>query len=215
MKYFIDIDNTLCLTEKSNYEKSKPIIERINKINKLKEEGHHITLWTARGSKSKIDYSELTKKQLKEWNIQYDELLFNKPDYDIYIDDKSYNVDDYWKINKNNKTELVKKGWGYEIIIENNDEYCGKILHFYKDKKFSMHYHLLKKETWYILKGKLKLTLINTSDASINEKILNEEDVITIERGQPHQLYALEESEILEISTKHYDTDSYRIFKGD
>jgi hydroxymethylpyrimidine pyrophosphatase-like HAD family hydrolase len=66
MKYFIDIDNTICFTENSDYENSIPIQERIEIINKLKKEGHHITLWTARGSKSKIDHSELTKKQLNE-----------------------------------------------------------------------------------------------------------------------------------------------------
>ena len=145
MKYFIDIDNTICFTKNSDYENSIPIQERIDKINKLKSEGHHITLWTARGSRSKIDYSELTKKQLKEWNVIYDDILFNKPDYDIYIDDKSYNVNDFWRLNNHHTYDIVKKGWGYENIIVNNDEYCGKILHFYKDKKFSMHYHLLKK----------------------------------------------------------------------
>ena len=33
---------------------------------------------------------------------------------------------------------------------KNNSEYCGKILRFNSGKKFSMHYHLEKKETWYI-----------------------------------------------------------------
>jgi len=40
-------------------------------------------------------------------------------------------------------------------------------------------------------------------------------DVITNERGQPHQLIALEEGEILEVSSKHFDEDSYRMWKGD
>jgi hypothetical protein len=33
--------------------------------------------------------------------------------------------------------------------------------------------------------------------------------------GQPHQLEALEDGEIFEVSTQHFDTDSYRIWKGD
>ena len=64
MNIFIDLDNTLCSTNNSDYENSKPIIERINKVNKLKEEGNYITIWTARGSKSGLDHTELTKKQL-------------------------------------------------------------------------------------------------------------------------------------------------------
>jgi quercetin dioxygenase-like cupin family protein len=44
---------------------------------------------------------------------------------------------------------------------------------------------------------------------------LNVGDVITNERGEPHQLIALEDSEVFEVSTKHYDEDSFRIHKGD
>ena len=32
----------------------------------------------------------------------------------------------------------VKKGWGKEIIIENNDQYCGKLLIF--NKGCRIHY---------------------------------------------------------------------------
>jgi quercetin dioxygenase-like cupin family protein len=39
-------------------------------------------------------------------------------------------------------------------------------------------------------------------------------DVITNERGEPHQLIALEDAEVFEVSTKHYDEDSFRMWKG-
>ena len=165
MDIFIDLDNTLCETFKNDYEKSKPLVERINKINQLKKEGNKITIWTARGSKSKKDYFDLTKKQLELWGVQYDKLLTEKPSYDLYIDDKSQNVDTFWKIPKGNKRSkkltntIVEKGWGREIIFVNNEEYCGKILQFNKGKKFSMHYHILKKETWYVSKGSFILKL--------------------------------------------------------
>ena len=46
--------------------------------------------------------------------------------------------------------------------------------------------------------------------------IIEEGTCITIERGQPHQLVVLEDnSEIFEVSTQHFDSDSYRIRKGD
>ena len=53
------------------------------------------------------------------------------------------------------KTEgcCVPKGWGDEIIIENNEMYCGKLLRFKQGAKFSMHYHMIKDETWYVDKG--------------------------------------------------------------
>ena len=219
-KIFFDLDNTLCKTENSDYKNSTPIYERIQYLNSLKEQGNHISIWTARGSTSGIDYKELTLKQLNDWHINYNELIMKKPNYDIYIDDKSFNVDTFLPIITNAKTkklesEIVKKGWGKEIIFVNNDEYCGKILCFDKGKKFSMHYHLKKKETWYVSKGKFLLLWIDTPNGIQYNEELQKGDVITNERGEPHQLIALEYSEVFEVSTKHYDDDSFRICKGD
>jgi quercetin dioxygenase-like cupin family protein len=146
-----------------------------------------------------------------------------KPDYDIYYDDKSFNIDNILPIPNNDSNtiskklqpEIVEKGWGKEIIIVNNNEYCGKILSFEKGKKFSMHYHLKKKETWYVNKGKFILIWIETLKGITYVEYLNVGDIITNEIGEPHQLIALEDSEVFEVSTKHYDEDSYRLWKGD
>lgn len=220
---FIDLDNTLCLTQESNYINSTPILERIRYINKLKEDGNCITIWTARGSKSGMNHTELTLKQLEEWGVKYDNLLMEKPSYDMYIDDKSFNVDSLWPVPKENSeqiktkklpVEIVKKGWGKEIIFVNNDEYCGKLLCFEKDKKFSMHYHIKKKETWYVSKGSFILIWVETDTGTTHTEYLKVGDVITNERGEPHQLIALEEAEVFEVSTKHYDDDSFRMWKG-
>lgn len=108
----------------------------------------------------------------------------------------------------------VSKIWGKEIIIDNNNEYCGKILVFKKGDSFSTHYHLLKKETWYILEGRLLMKHFNLQTAEVLETVLNVGDVIIVERGEPHKLTAILDSKILEVSTTHYDADSYRIEKG-
>jgi quercetin dioxygenase-like cupin family protein len=220
MQYFIDLDNTLCLNEKSDYVNSKPILERIRYVNELKKLGNEITIWTARGANSGIDYKELTLNQLKEWNVQYDNLLMGKPNYDVYIDDKSFNVDSFWAVPKEGckskklPVEIVNKGWGKEVIFVNNDEYCGKLLCFEKDKKFSMHYHIKKKETWYVSKGSFILIWVETDTGTTHTEYLKVGDVITNERGEPHQLIAVEDSEVFEVSTKHYDEDSFRMWKG-
>ena len=222
LKIFIDLDNTMCLTEGSDYENSQPILERIRYINKLKEDGNFITIWTARGSKSGINHKELTLKQLEKWSVKYDNLLMEKPSYDMYIDDKSFNVDSFWPVPNIEQTKTKKlpvefgsKGWGKEIIFVNNDEYCGKLLCFEKDKKFSMHYHIKKKETWYVSKGSFILIWVEHETGTTYREYLKVGDVITNERGEPHQLIALEESEVFEVSTKHYDEDSFRMWKGD
>ena len=113
------------------------------------------------------------------------------------------------------KPDIVAKGWGHEIIFVNNDKYCGKILHFNQNAMFSMHYHLLKHETWYVQSGMFIFKYIDTLTADIHELELNVGDVIANNIGQPHQLICKEEGEIVEVSTTHYDKDSYRVMKGD
>lgn len=220
--YFIDLDETLCRTTDSDYVNSTPIIERIEFVNNLKLQGNRITIWTGRGSRSGIDHRDLTELQLKTWNVMYDELILGKPHYDIYLDDKSFNIDTIFptpdgSLNSSKKqgVEIVEKGWGKEIIFANTPEYCGKILCFDKGKRFSMHFHIQKKKTWYVAKGRFTLVWIEPKSGVKYSEYLNVGDVITNERGEPHQLIALENGEIFEVSTTHYDDDSYRVWKGD
>ncbi|TVR75806.1 MAG: hypothetical protein EA412_14810 [Chitinophagaceae bacterium] len=97
LEIFVDIDDTICLTDGMNYEASKPITENIRKVNKLYDEGHYIVYWTARGMKSGLDWTELTTRQLKEWGAKHHELRLTKPSYDIFIDDKVLNTRDWEK----------------------------------------------------------------------------------------------------------------------
>ena len=109
----------------------------------------------------------------------------------------------------------VPKGWGEEIIIENNEKYCGKILIFEQECKFSMHYHMNKDETWYVQKGKFVYRWVDTENADMNESILRKGDVVRQRPGQPHQLESLTYGRIFEVSTHHEDSDSYRVLPGD
>ena len=109
----------------------------------------------------------------------------------------------------------VPKGWGHEIIFENNDLYCGKLLVFKKGCKFSMHYHMIKDETWYVDKGEFLYRWIDTETAEVNEQHLKEGDSVRQYPGQPHQLEALTDGTVFEVSTEHFDSDSYREWRGD
>lgn len=109
---------------------------------------------------------------------------------------------------------IVPKAWGAEIILHNGT-YCGKLLQFKSGAKFSMHFHSEKLETWYVNKGSFILTWIDTRNADKNVVELKEGDIIDVEQNTPHQLEALAESEIFEISTIHHNYDSYRVEKGD
>lgn len=86
---YIDIDGTICNTNGMSYELSTPIHDCIENANKLYDKGNYIVYWTARGSKTGIDWYKLTENQLKEWGVKYHELHMKKPPYDIFICDKS------------------------------------------------------------------------------------------------------------------------------
>jgi hypothetical protein len=95
MVIYVDIDETICTTPNDrNYFDAKPILENIQKINKLYDEGHTIVYWTARGSRSQIDWFVLTKSQLNSWGAKHHELFVNKPYYDLFIDDKSFKIEE-------------------------------------------------------------------------------------------------------------------------
>ena len=78
-----------------------------------------------------------------------------------------------------------------------------------------MHYHMIKDETWYVKEGEFIYRWINTENAEVVEQKLREGDSVRQIPGQPHQLEALTDGVIFEVSTQHFDSDSYRVWKGD
>lgn len=99
--------------------------------------------------------------------------------------------------------KLVEKKWGSEEWIVNR-EYCGKFLNIKKGFKCSLHKHLIKNETFYLLEGKVFMEIDGTTIIMIPG------DTVIIEPDQKHRFTGIEDSKILEISTHHEDSDSYR-----
>jgi hydroxymethylpyrimidine pyrophosphatase-like HAD family hydrolase len=94
-KFVFDIDGTIC-EEGPSQERmfSLPKIDTINFINYLYEKGHFIILYTARS----WDQFKLTEHWLKTYKVNYHSLLFGKPIYDYWIDDRCLNINDLEKI---------------------------------------------------------------------------------------------------------------------
>jgi len=110
----------------------------------------------------------------------------------------------------------VEKGWGWEKWIINKKEYCGKLLFFAKGKRCSWHYHKIKDEVFYLQSGKMIVRFSYEDDPeNAIETILEIGQNFYIPTGLRHQMIALEDSELFEFSTEHFDTDSNRIVKGD
>lgn len=91
MRYIIDIDGTIC-THCDDYANAQPLVKRISGFNKLYDCGHELIYFTARGTGTGIDWTNITLKQFKDWGVKYTELLFGKPFGDMYIDDKAINA---------------------------------------------------------------------------------------------------------------------------
>jgi len=101
MIIYIDIDETICYhpNESPNvardYTLAEPIVENIKKANDLYDAGHTIVYWTARGAVSGIDWTDVTTKQLSQWGVRYHDLKLDKPYYDLFIDDKVMNTENW------------------------------------------------------------------------------------------------------------------------
>lgn len=101
--------------------------------------------------------------------------------------------------------KFVKKVWGKEEIIANNEMYCGKILHLKKGHRCSYHHHNQKHETFYVMSGKVFLEFSN-----INNYLLNPEMSVEVKPKQEHRFTGIEDSKIIEFSSHDDPKDSYR-----
>jgi len=206
MIIYVDIDGVLCNNTSGIYSNAKPIQKNIEKVNQLYDEGNKIILWTARSKVVGEDWQKLTKKQMEEWGVKHHELSFNKPEYDVLIDDKARGVFDF-KNNMaiTNRDVTVEKVWGSELWMVNNSLYCGKILSLKKGFRCSLHSHHKKDETFYVISGKVRM------EAGNNIRTMVAGDSVHILPMMKHRFTGIENSKIIEISTQHFEDDSYRL----
>ena len=112
--------------------------------------------------------------------------------------------------------KYVKKGWGYEKWVVNKEQYCGKLLFFEKGKKCSWHFHKQKDEVFYLQSGRMIVRYSENDNPEFAEEImLTPGQNFYVYPGLRHQMEALEDCELFEFSTQHFDEDSYRVRKGD
>jgi mannose-6-phosphate isomerase-like protein (cupin superfamily) len=98
-----------------------------------------------------------------------------------------------------NAVRKVGKPWGRELIIASEDKYAGKILEVRKGRRLSLQYHRRKKETMYVLSGRIRLTVDGESISVGAGKS------ITLEPGAVHRVEALQDARIIEVSTTQLD----------
>jgi mannose-6-phosphate isomerase-like protein (cupin superfamily) len=104
--------------------------------------------------------------------------------------------------------KTIKKVWGEEKWIINNELYCYKKLYLYEGYRCSLHYHKIKDETFVIEKG-----LVEMECGDICKKMSVGEQ-IRIKPNIYHRFTGITNSVIIEISTTHREEDSYRQTKS-
>lgn len=98
----------------------------------------------------------------------------------------------------------VPKPWGHEIWFARQPDYVGKVLCIKKGHRYSLQYHEHKKETQYLLSGKVKF-LLGKSEDDLKEVILSPGDKLDVYPRDIHRAEGIEDSQILEVSTNDID----------
>jgi mannose-6-phosphate isomerase len=98
----------------------------------------------------------------------------------------------------------VPKPWGYELWWALTDRYAGKILHVHAGERLSLQLHERKDESSYLLSGRLVL-ISGHSEEELTEQIMEPGSCWHSEPGLIHTIEALEECDVLEVSTPELD----------
>tara|TARA_B100000214_G_scaffold315509_1_gene248783 strand:+ start:575 stop:898 length:324 start_codon:yes stop_codon:yes gene_type:complete len=104
-RFCFDIDGTICTNTWGDYEDAEPYFDRIDAVNELYDNGFHIIYFTARGmgncdgnvSCAYDMWYTFTHDQLVDWGCKFDELILGKPHADVYVDDKGFPDDLFFK----------------------------------------------------------------------------------------------------------------------
>jgi len=110
------------------------------------------------------------------------------------------------------EARIVPKPWGHETIWAHTDRYVGKILHIKAGEALSVQYHERKDETVYLLSGQLLYRV--RRDGELQDVHLGIGEAFRIVPGTVHQMEAVTDCDVLEVSTPELDdvvrlTDRY------
>ena len=97
----------------------------------------------------------------------------------------------------------VPKPWGHETIWAHSDRYVGKILHINAGQELSVQYHNKKDETVHLLSGEISYR-VKTNEL-LEDMRLRVGESFRITPGTVHQMVALTDCDVLEVSTPELD----------
>jgi mannose-6-phosphate isomerase len=100
----------------------------------------------------------------------------------------------------------VPKPWGHETIWAHSELYVGKILHINAGHELSVQYHNKKDETIHLLSGEIVYRVQkDANDDALDDVQLRVGESFRITPGTIHQMVALTDCDVLEVSTPEVD----------
>jgi len=119
MIFVFDLDNTVCERKLGDmtYADVKPFPEALETLRWLKSEGHTIILQTGRhmktcaGNQGKVlaKQGKILFDWLEKYDIQFDEIWWNKPHADLIVDDAAHKHTD-WETTVEAIKQRITKG---------------------------------------------------------------------------------------------------------
>jgi mannose-6-phosphate isomerase-like protein (cupin superfamily) len=103
------------------------------------------------------------------------------------------------------KVTHVPKPWGHETIWAHTERYAGKILHINAGHELSVQYHNRKDETIYLLWGEIVYRVQREGDDILDDVQLQLGESFRITPGTIHQMIAVTDCDVLEVSTPEVD----------
>ena len=101
------------------------------------------------------------------------------------------------------KVFVVEKPWGREVIYASNELYIGKIIEINEGARLSLQLHEQKDETILLWSGKIALDVEEAGRLVRREMVPGDRFHIT--PGTVHRMTAIDDSEIIEVSTPELD----------
>jgi mannose-6-phosphate isomerase-like protein (cupin superfamily) len=111
--------------------------------------------------------------------------------------------------------QKIPRGWGYEVLLATNELYRSKFLYLDVGSKTSLHFHIKKFETIYVMSGEFAVISISKETGNNEESIIRKGDLYINPPYSPHEIRCIMKGELLEISNNDYPDDVYRISPGD
>src|SRR5712664_1693053 len=104
----------------------------------------------------------------------------------------------------NQPVRRIDKPWGYELIWAATDHYLGKVLHIRRNERLSLQLHRQKEETIFVVSGRMTL-VFESETGELLEIPLEPSEAHHIPAGRRHRLIAIDDCDVLEVSTPHPD----------